>query len=56
MVSLSVFVLFVDLVKAYDRIVREFVFGLPDGVTNPLEYLRSLGLTDEQAHWYAKFV
>ena len=54
--SLSVFVLFVDLVKAFDRVIREIVFGFPDGVTDPLEYLLSLGLDNEQAHWYAQFV
>ena len=25
----SVFVLFVDLVKAFDRVIRELVFGIP---------------------------
>ena len=34
MSSLSIFILFVDLVKAYDRIVREIVLGFPDGVND----------------------
>ena len=54
--ALSVFILFVDLVKAFDRAVREIVFGFPDGVTDPMEYLTSLGLDNDQAQWYAQFV
>ena len=54
--SLSIFVLFIDLVKAFDRVIREIVFGFLEDVDDPLEYLLSLGLNDEQAHWYAQFV
>jgi len=54
--SLSVFVLFIDLVKAFDRVVREIVFGFPDDVDDALAYLYGLGLNHDQAHWYAQFV
>ena len=53
---LSIFILFIDLVKAFDRVIREIVFGFPDGVDEPLEYLLTLGLTEDQAHWYAQFI
>ena len=52
----SYFILFVDLVKAFDRVVRELVMGWPSGVTDPREYLLSLGLTNEQADWIAEYV
>ena len=43
--SLSFFILIVDLVKAFDRIVRELVLGWPPGVTDPVQHLTTLGLT-----------
>jgi DNA-directed RNA polymerase subunit RPC12/RpoP len=52
----SYFILFVDLVKAFDRVVRELVMGWPAHVSDPSEYLRSLGLTLEQAEWIAAYV
>ena len=36
----SFFILFVDLVKAFDRVVRELVLGWPDEVSDPAHYLR----------------
>ena len=54
--ALSVFVLFVDLVKAFDRAIREIVFGFPRGVTNSFEYLRGLGLSEEQAAWLLEYL
>ena len=48
MASMSVFVLFVALVKAFDRVVREIVFGFPDGTGDPRAYLLSLGLTNDK--------
>ena len=47
--DLSVCVLFVDLVKAFDRILRELIFGFPQGVTDKFPYLTSLGLSEVQA-------
>eukprot|EP00973_Karenia_brevis_P095956 12429960-Karenia_brevis.AAC.1 len=46
--SLSYFVLFVDLVKAFDRIIRELVLGIPGDVDDMGQYLANLGLDDEQ--------
>ena len=40
----SFFVLFVDLVKAIDRVIRELVFGIPPGVTDVSKHLSDLGL------------
>ena len=43
---LSIFILFLDLEKAFDRVVREYVFGMPQGCQeHPRDYLSRLGLT-----------
>ena len=42
------FVLFVDLVKAFDRVIRELVFGIPPGVTDANKHLSDLGLSVSQ--------
>lgn len=49
--SLSIFVLFIDLVKAFDQAVREIVFGFPEDVEDPLEYLLTIGLTASIRHY-----
>lgn len=54
--KMSFFVLFVDLVKAFDRIIREIVLGWPPAVTDPRDYLRSLGMTESQVEWMCGFV
>ena len=54
--AMSYFVLFVDLVKAFDRIVRELVFGWPAYASDPREYLRGIGLNPEQVEWIAEYV
>ncbi|CAK0802742.1 unnamed protein product, partial [Prorocentrum cordatum] len=54
--GLSCFVWFVDLVKAFDRVVREIVLGWPHVSTYPKQYLRDLGLNDHQAQWIATWV
>ncbi|CAK0851528.1 unnamed protein product, partial [Prorocentrum cordatum] len=54
--SVSCFVWFVDLVKAFDRVVREIVLGWPHAATDPEQYLRDLGLSDHQAQWIATWV
>ena len=54
--SLSVFILFVDLVKAYDRIVREIVLGWSDDACDPWSYLLQLGLAEEQAAWLIDYL
>jgi hypothetical protein len=44
--GMSAFVLFLDLEKAYDRIVRELVFGMPHNNDMACtEYLESIGVT-----------
>ena len=47
----SFFVLFVDLVKASDQVIRELVFGIPPGVTNVSKHLRDLELTETQLNF-----
>jgi hypothetical protein len=46
----------VDLVKAFDKIVREVALGMPAHVSDPLQYLQSLGLSHEQSMWIAAWV
>ena len=46
--NLSIFVLFLDLEKAFDKIIREYVLGLPQGCQEaPATYLSRLGLTPD---------
>ena len=42
----SLFVLFVGLTKAFDRLIREFVVGWPDGLsaTERASYLEGIGV------------
>jgi len=54
--AFSYFVLFVDLVKAFDKVIREVTLGIPPHVDDPYAYLRARGLTDEQANWIAQWV
>ncbi|CAK0838470.1 unnamed protein product [Prorocentrum cordatum] len=49
--SLSYFVLFVDLVKILDKILREITVGIPGHVADLYQYLRDRGLTHAQAMW-----
>ncbi|CAK0831026.1 unnamed protein product [Prorocentrum cordatum] len=44
-----VFIMFLDLVKAFDRIVREVTLGWPAGVTHGEAYFLSLGFARDQA-------
>ena len=54
--SLSYFILFVDLVKAFDRIVRELVLGIPAGVQDPRQFLANLGVEPDQIEWILAFI
>ena len=54
--GLSACVVFVDLVKAFDRILRELIFGFPQGVIDHLAHLLSLGLSDAQARWVLEHI
>ena len=52
----SFFVLFVDLVKAFDRVIRELVFGIPPGVTDVNKHLSDLGLSMSQLNFVTNFI
>ena len=53
----SIFILFLDLVKAFDRVIREIVLGWPPSLsTTPRKYLESLGLDPEVADWIATYI
>ena len=54
--KLCLFILFIDLVKAFDRVIREITLGWPAEATDPRAYLKALGLADDQAEWIATFV
>jgi hypothetical protein len=58
--SCSIFVLFVDLVKAYDQVLRELVFGFPHGVAGDenakLDYLQGLGMNEDDARWILRYL
>lgn len=57
MFHFSYFLLFLDLVKAYDRIVRELVFGWPAGApSDRIEYLISIGVDNHAAKWIADYL
>ena len=48
--GLSLIILFVDLVKAFDRVLRELVLGWPElGEGRGFEYLMGLGFPEEHA-------
>ena len=50
------FVLFVDLVKAFDRVIRELVFGIPPGATDVSKHLSDLGLSMSQLNFVTNFI
>eukprot|EP00973_Karenia_brevis_P000916 126221-Karenia_brevis.AAC.1 len=53
----SCFLLFLDLVKAFDKIVRELVFGWPADLTGNHEaYLESIGVDRQAATWIAEYI
>ena len=52
----SFFVLFVDLVKAFDRVIRELVFGIPPGVTDVSKDLSDIGLSMSQLNFVTSFI
>ena len=55
--SLCIFILFVDLVKAFDRILRELLFGWPSNMTTtPVEHLMALGVSLEDAEWLVQYI
>ena len=53
----SIFILFVDLSKVFDRVIREIALGIPTNLNGTLhQHLRGLGLSDRQAKWVAQFM
>ena len=58
--AMSIMVLFVDLSKAYDRILREIVMGYPQHVPNQpdtqLKYLMKLGLEENVAKFIYEYI
>ena len=57
LLNLSVFVLFVDLTKAFDRIVRQLVMGWGDiPPTERRSYLESLGVSHSAAEWIVEYI
>ena len=52
----SFFALFLDLVKAFDRVIRELVFGILLGVTDVNQHLRDLGLSVPQLNFVTSFI
>ena len=57
LLNLSIFILFVDLVKAFDKVIRQLVMGW--GRNKPTEtvaYLRSLGVSDTSAVRISQYI
>jgi hypothetical protein len=63
--ALSIFILFLDLEKAYDKVVRELMFGWPQGDASAstdatrrskIEYLTSIGVEPSAAEFIVTFV
>ena len=54
---LSVFVLFIDLVKAFDRVIRQLVLGWGDRPPgDPAAALEALGASPRAAAWIAQYI
>ena len=55
--NLSIFVLFLDLVKAFDKIVREIVVGWPQHCgPDRIAYLKFTGIPEESAKWIFELI
>ena len=53
----SIFLLFIDLTKAFDRIIRELVVGWPLLLeADKVQYLVSVGVSPESAAWMAEYI
>ena len=60
----SIGICFVDLVKTFDRVLRELVMGWPRSMTSagvattshPIEYLRKVGVGMEDAIWLVNWI
>ena len=55
--TISTFVLFVDLVKAFDRIIRQLVFGWgPVRPVDAVAQLCQLGVAEDAAKWMVQYI
>ena len=53
----SIGVCFVDLVKAFDRVLRELMMGWPRSMTaHPIEYLCKTGVGNDDAIWIVNWI
>ena len=59
-IALCICVLFVDLAKAYDGVLREFLMGLPQHIGHDLQsamlYLRSIGVPEDVARYVLEYL
>ena len=57
MLEVSIFVLFVDLVKAFDKVIRQIVYGWGDGKPDdPKAFLESMGVAGSAASWICDYI
>ena len=55
--NFSIVVLFIDLVKAFDKVIREIVFGWgPQPPSDPVAALVGLGVSPNAAAWIARYI
>eukprot|EP00972_Heterocapsa_arctica_P007810 1138258-Heterocapsa_arctica.AAC.1 len=56
--ALSIFVLFVDLAKEFDKVLHEFVVGSPQNISlaERYSYLIGMGLSHDAATWVIEFI
>ena len=53
----SIGICFVDLVKAFDRVLRELVMGWPRSmISHPIEYQRKVGVGSDDAIWIVNWI
>ena len=53
----SIKICFVDLVKAFDHVLRKLVMGWPRSMTShPIEYLRKVSVGRENAIWLSNWI
>ena len=48
-------VFFIDLVKAFDKIIRQLVMGA-EPPSDPVAELKKLGVAERSAQWLAKYI
>ena len=57
LLNLSFFILFVDLVKAFDKVIRQLVMGWGrNKPTDTVAYLCSFGVSDTSAVWISQYI